>query len=315
MRKNLRIPIILAALLITVYYLVFERTQITTSNNPTQETVKSAVPQAVEKIPKVITPEAHRKKACNEELLEKISGKCNRKCVLDHIKNKDPEVFEYFNEGGLNSIDSKNALKQKYKSKLTRFYLSEYFMLEDSQSEKILRELSQEDKNNAFPAFFHAVRLMYLQKPSEAMAVLREALTRNSYKHYVPDLQGRLKKLTVHDEQLYARAILMSDTELQLSSPFQMDILHLLGEDLYLEVGRKLVKDAELNEGRNAGLQWSLTDLSFGREIIDEFHPKEASDLDKLHEVAVKEIDLYEDYDCNEKSFHDHMLKQQERFK
>lgn len=224
-------------------------------------------------------------------MLSSIAGKCDRTCVVNFIKDRDSELY--------------NFLTGNEQSRYGRFYKITTTQ-PDEKLEKILAEVSQEDNDNAFPALFHAVILMEIKKPAEALRVYQEALKRKSYVNYGPLIRKKLKQLTVHDDQLFAQAILISELEPDMIGPYSYDHFIGLNNELRLKLGRILVRAPLKDEGKNAFLNWSPADYIYGRDIIEELDPMALTtfnDIESTMEREEEDFPQYYNFDCHEKDF------------
>ena len=255
---------------------------------------------------------------CEDSLLKKMARGCDRYCMARAVKEKDPDLWMFLENEGMLPKGFGPVSQYKLKSRLARFYFVTLWQSSEEEEDilKIFRELAAEDKDNAFPAFHLAARLMDNNKTAEAEAVLKEALKRPSYVNYVTDYHKRLKQLTVHDDSLYASALHFINQEMTLTDPSSFYMLGNFGESTKLAIARKITAPIVANEGKGVFLNWNPLDFAFAEGWIEEHAPTEAIELERIYQNSEHEKADYQPvpyFDCDEKKFHDHRIREQER--
>lgn len=252
--------------------------------------------------------------SCSEKMLTKISGKCDEACLVRYLKNKDPELTQYIEqEGFISKMDFENP-KMNFKTKLGRWYYA-LNGLSDEESVKVLRLLSKEDKDNSFPAIFLASKV---PDKEEGLEILKEALKRPQYRSYVTDMRKRLMKLTVHHPELYARALLYAEIDIQPAFYSEFMNAGKFGNKLKLEVGRMMIRETSGFDGKNFLVALNPNEYIWAHGFIYEADKNEAEKLEPLTAIVEKEIEdfpITSHASCNEKEFELIRLDIMERLK
>jgi len=250
--------------------------------------------------------ETDREPSCGEKVLSKIAGKCDNKCLFDHVKKTDPELALTLIE----IDDPWSKSKVPAKSTLGRFIRA--FNGIHSEPVNLLRQLAKEDPDNSYPAVYLASYLKSVEKPEEAKTVLSEALNRKRYHSYFTDYFYRLRKTTLDHPPAFARAMLFDMRVFRLNSSILWNLRD-IDNDLYLKLGKLITLPGIRANGQDPEIHWSWEDYQFGTHIVEEADPTEGSFLPDYSELGQAYIDRnfpgVADADCKEENFYSEMAR------
>ena len=262
-----------------------------------------------------VVPEKRKSGNCFNQMLKKIAHGCTKLCISQYVQKFDPDLAQFLTEEA-SPGDAKAYLKKK-RSLLTTFYLARFGdEMRPEDQYQALKELSARDSENAYPALFFAAKAIELDKREEARAIVREAVQRKSYTNYSMDLRRRLFSLTIHDPQLFAGAVLVSE-KIDTYNFMDLEGLRAFGPELGLQIGRKIAEPALREKEKGTQLSWDPAEIMLASDFVSESHPEEGRILQEMVERIYMEyydpnVNMVSEK-CREKDVEDFRFKEKER--
>lgn len=241
---------------------------------------------------------------CPSATLEKIAGNCDSKCLFDHVRKRDPDLVIMMEE--------LKKIPEKPKTNIGLFYQA-FFNIEADPTarEKILRDLSKKDPDNAYPVFFLA-DVVTNYREEDAKTIYRLGLKRKNYESYFTNYFRRLKAATIDDRAAYASAFIFNNS-LNIHQMNTSILWGLIDLDVKLakEVALKILGPTIRHNGEFGDILWSREDYLMSRQMLSNADSTEEALLPEF-EVEEKVLEKYSPgllEKCTENSF----LEERER--
>lgn len=254
--------------------------------------------------PKPVPEKESEYELCVFRILDQIAGKCDDRCLIAHVRKKDPELALELEEIRDPFSDSKRPSRSRI-GRLVRSFNGFY-----PQPWKVMEKVAKEDPDNAYPAFYHASLVYGFNDNPAAREILIEALQRKKYINYYTDYFLRLRKATINDPALFARAMRFNQRVFKLNASILWN-LETLDNDLYLQLGKRITKPALDADGWNPDVTWSAYDYVMGKHMIEDSDSTEASFMPEYEFDLSDDNNYYPELakDCKAESFYRAMVK------
>ncbi len=247
---------------------------------------------------------------CNEKLSKHFGAdKCDMKCLATAVKAKDRDLAAFIEEDWLSPTPEGKNPQSQYGKFFQAMYLGNFNSNEPGlkikdlrRSEKLLRELSLKDPNNAFPDLFLAMILQRQGKTEEAKKILREAMPKK-YHSYLGDINRKLFLNAGTDIALRMKA-----GEIFGALPFPdyktLETLAEVDEDAFINLNKKILKRSLVDNGRGFDMTWVALEHQFALKYLKALSPTDAALYPDYKEILENSGERIENWEVLEKGCH-----------